>query len=469
MKYTHFSILAILMLGLSATSFAKSFSFVETYTPANLYTSASSTNLSKIAVISDTDNTIYRLDSGQSLKIKLTIPPGVDVFTASAQVSKWKTSSTTGEFMYAKSMNDFSTVEDYGATFSTSFPFQFVNTAFEDSDVPISVVSNDTTTSQKTGYMVFDNTTTNDALLLKTISIQFTVNSGMLSTYNSWVESTGSSLPVTLNVNGGGGGSSTGTTDGNSSGNGSSGTVITGTTSNNINTCSPFFGNCGTGTSTPDTSTPGTSTGGTSTGSTGTDQPPLTTTPTDATMTDGTSTGTFEEVNNSSSESYYLWDSVADGSDRSGETGTRHIRVRIEKNQFTSISDKLDNLDNGNLIPISGVKRELVKVATDGGNLTLYPYAEDPDGLIKAIASFYPHDTMGISKKGMVYVIIEGAILYGYLDYYIIKPDTEQSNGSFSFGAIEIENGMAVMKITYPSGVTQNMYFYSSPLSAINN
>ena len=492
MKHILPTILAFCLLGASSMANAKTFTYVETYTPANLYTEASSSNLNKLAVISDTDNTIYRLDSGQSLKIKLVIPPGVDVFTASVQVSKWKTASSTGEFLYAKSMTDLANVEDYNATFSTSFPFQFVNTAFSDSDVPISVVSNDTTTSQKTGYMIFDNTTTDDALLLKTLSIQFTVNSSKLSTYNAWVSSTGSSLPITLNVNGGGTGTST---DGTSSG--SNGSTIDFSETPDENTpCSPLLGNCGTSTGSTSTDTPtdttstdtptdttstdtptDTTSTDTPTDTTSTDTPtdtstdttPTETTSTGSTTTDGVSTGTYKTISKTTSDSYYLWDSVADDTLLTEDNGTRHIRVRIETDKFSEISTELVDLDNGNLTPTAIIKREPITVTTNNGGLTLYPYPEDPDGLLDTIIGLFPNDTAGITRKGIVYVIIDGNILFGYLDYYVTKPDTEQSGGAFSFGAIENENGLQVMKITYPSGVIQKMYFYSTPLPTIDN
>jgi len=483
------AILAIGLLGLSSTGFAKTFSYVETYTPPNLYTEASSSNVSKIAVISDTDNTIYRLNAGQSLKIKLTIPPGVDMFSASAQVSKWKTVSTTGEFLYAKSMTDFTNVEDYNATFSTSFPFQFVNTAFSDSDVPISVVSNDTTTSQQTGYMIFDNTTTDDALVLKTVTIQFTVNSSMISTYNNWVASIGSSLPVTLNVDGGGT-SSASCEDADC---GDSGSVVDFSDPDVADNapCSPLLGNCGTNTGSTstdntdtstdntdtstdntdtstdntDTSTDNTdtSTDNTDTSSDNTDTSTGTTT-TGTTTTDGVNTGTYKVLSNSMTDSYVLWDSVVDD-----ENSNRYIRVRIEKNQLDDVSSKLDDLDNGKLTPTALFKREQIKVQTDSGSVTLYPYSEDPEGLIDTITGFFPNDSAGITRKGVVYVIIDGTILFGYLDYYVTKPDSEQSGGAFSFGPIEVEDGLQVMKITYPSGVVQKMYFYSTPLPTVDN
>lgn len=488
------AILACTLLGLSSFAFGKSFSYVETYIPANLYTEASSTSVNKLAVISDSDGTIYRIDSGQSLKAKLVIPPGVDIFSASIQVSKWKTSSTTGEFLYAKSMTDFSEVEDYNATFSTSFPFQFVNTSFDDSDVPIAVVSNDTTTSEQTGYMIFDNTTSDDALLIKTISIQFTVNSSMINTYNAWVQSTGSSLPVTLNLDGGGT-----ATDGTGTGSGSSGSTVDFNDPNSIEGCSPLLGNCGTstgGTSTDGSSTDGSSTDGSSTDGSSTDGSSTDGSSTDGSSTDGSSsdgsstdgsstdgsstsstgttetdgedTGTYEQINHNSSDQYYLWDSIADDSVTSS-SGTRHIRVRIESDQFDDISTQLDDLADENLTPTSTQNRDMIEVNTASGSVTLYPYAEDPDGLVEIIEQLFPNDSAGITRKGVVYVIIDGSLLFGYLDYYVTKPDTAPTNGAFAFSAIEVEDGLQVMTITYPSGVTQKMYFYSSVMPTISN
>jgi|GEM_PF-3064794 len=184
-----------LLLFISHISPANAFSFTETYVPDNFYSKLSSSDTSndiytRIAVIRDSsDNSLYLVGPGESLKIKLPIPVGVRSFGASMQVSHWISRDKPGVFKYAKSMSDYPNDSSYSYQTRSSYPFQFVNTSFDSSDVPIAVVTNEIVEEAgKMGYMLIKNTTKSDALKIITVSVQFTVDKDYVDEYNNWVE-----------------------------------------------------------------------------------------------------------------------------------------------------------------------------------------------------------------------------------------------------------------------------------------
>jgi|GEM_PF-3416702 len=169
-----------------------------------------------------------------------------------------------------------------------------------------------------------------------------------------------------------------------------------------------------------------------------------------------------------SSDTYYLWDSEA--SLIPGNNGeTRHVRIRIEERQLNQVQNKLKTIHaNGNsLTPKAEINRGHVEIPLDEKKFVrLYPYAENVESLIAAFEEMFYGHTVGITKQGVVYIIGADTIIYGYLDYYIIKP-RDFVFQKFSFSEVYKENGFDTILISYPSGVKQKMYFFKAGISTI--
>ncbi len=480
---------------------AGTFTFVETYTPANLYVPIDDSDgvtageLTKISIVSDSDNRIYYIGPGESLKIKVIIPPGVDNFNLPMSVSKWQ-----GDFYYGKSLTDSATTEGYDLATSTGYSFVYVDITAASSDVPNRTTSNTTTTSQMTAYAIIENRGS-DTLTIGTLGISFTVNESKVTVYNDWVTSTGSGLPIQANTNGG----SISYVSAPTTTSSSSSVVVTNEGGNsNVQSCSPFLGNCSTTTST--TTTPTTSTSSTSTTTSSSSCVPSTTgicsspsvqsspqctcvglptyTPTTSSSTstsssitesNGVTTGTYSKELRSSSDPFYLWESTAvdDGTPLEPYT-TRHYRLRIEESDYDNIASIIspDALANLNVAVDDTVyKRSLVQITgADNQLVTVYPYSESPDLLMTELKSFFPSGEVGITPKGMLYAIDGTNFYYAYLSYFISKPQTAVTSGKYEFQEVltSADGKLTTMQITYPSGNKQKIFLYSTTLETVN-
>jgi len=178
--------------------------------------------------------------------------------------------------------------------------------------------------------------------------------------------------------------------------------------------------------------------------------------------------GSILKVRESSSDIYFLWDSEASSELMSGDK-TKHIRLRIEEGQFEKVQKGLVSIDENNntLSPKMGVKRQHVQIiVNDNESVTLYPYAENAELLISALEQMFQNRTIGISKTGLVYIIGIETIIYGYLDYFVSKPNAFVFS-QFKFSDVVEENGFNTITITYPSGTSQKMYFFQVEISTI--
>jgi len=185
---------------------------------------------------------------------------------------------------------------------------------------------------------------------------------------------------------------------------------------------------------------------------------------------DSSFSGSLFKVRESSTDTFYLWDSEA-GVVKGFNDETRHVRVRIEEGHLNHVKNHLTSSTvhaNGNsLTPKAEIKRDHVRIALGEHNfLTLYPYAETAELLVNAFKEMFIGHTVGITKKGLIYIIDGTSIIYGYLDYYITKPK-KMKFGHFSFSEVYQENGFDTIMITYPSGTKQKMYFFKVDINEI--
>lgn len=188
------------------------------------------------------------------------------------------------------------------------------------------------------------------------------------------------------------------------------------------------------------------------------------------TLSESSLTGSLFRVLESSSDSFYLWDSEP-GLVKGLNGQTRHVRVRIEESQLNQVRNFLNSgvvhANGYSLTPKAEIKRDAVRIAiSDDKYISLYPYAENAVQLVDAFQELFVGNTVGITKKGLIYIIDGESIIYGYLDYYITKP-AQLKFGDFSFSEVFQENGFDTILITYPSGTQQKMYFFKVEISTI--